>query len=120
DKGTEGLKSLIYVRRYQDYEFVNNIINYPKYWNSIRENSLNVHKEAEQIEEYVKKLKELYPELNPVTIYFSIGAFRSGGTYLDDKILLGGEFLFAQQSSSIEELPERVQKSIKEYAPNDI
>lgn len=120
DKATEGLKGLIDVRNYQDFEFVNIIVNYPKYWNSITVNTLSVHTEAQQIDVYCQKLKELYPELKPATIYFSIEAFRSGGTYLDNKVLLGAEFMFAEQSSAIDELPDRIQNIIKNYAPNDI
>lgn len=119
-KGTDGLKGLISVRRYQDYEFVNNILNYPKYWNSIRGNSTYLLKDAEQIEKYLTKLKEIYPELKPANIYFSIGAFRSAGTYEGNKVLFGAEFMLAQKNSILEELPEWVQKAIKEYAPYDI
>ncbi len=120
DKATEGLKGLISVRRYQDYEFINNISNYSKYWNSIRGNSLYLLKGTEQIEKYLTKLKEIYPELKPANIYFSIGAFRTGGTYEGNKVLLGAEFMLAQKNAIIEELPERLQNTIKEYAPYDI
>lgn len=120
DKATEGLKGLINVRRYQDYEFINNILNYPKYWNSIRSNSSYLLKDTAQIEKYLTKLKEIYPELKPANIYFSIGAFRTGGTYEGTKVLFGGEFMLVQENSILEELPERIQKTIKEYAPYDI
>lgn len=119
-KATDGLKGLISVRRYQNYEFVNNILNYPKYWNSIRDNSSYLLKDTEQIEKYLTKLKEIYPELKPANIYFSIGSFRTGGTYEGNKVLFGAEFMLAQKNSILEELPEHLQKTIKEYAPYDI
>jgi hypothetical protein len=119
-KGTEGLQSLIAVRNYQDHEYVDAITNYPKYFNSIRSNTLNAKKDVKTITSYIEKLKKIYPDLKPATIYFSIGVFRSGGTYFENNVLLGGEFLFAEQNSVIDELPERVQKGIKNYAPNDI
>lgn len=120
DKATEGLKGLISARRYQDFEFVNNILNYPRYWNSIRANASYLLKDTEQIEKHLIKLKAIYPELKPANIYFSIGAFRTGGTYHGNKVLLGAEFMLAQENTFIEELPERIQKSIREYAPYDI
>lgn len=120
DKGTKGLKGLISVRRYEDYEFVNNILNYPNYWNSIRGNSTYLLKDTEQIEKYLAKLKEMYPELKPADIYFSIGAFRSAGTYEGDNVLFGTEFILAQKNSRLEELPERIRNIIAEYAPYDI
>lgn len=120
DKGTEGLKNLIEVRRYKDYELANNIIKYPKYWQSIRANIANVHRFTNQIEVNIKKLKKIYPELKPATIYFSFGAFRTGGTYHDNMILLGSEYLFANPNSELQELPQRIQNVIKEYSPYDI
>jgi hypothetical protein len=120
NKATEGLKGLISVRHYQDYEFISNIINYPKYWNSIRGNSSFILENREQIEKYLNKLKEIYPELKPATIYFSIGAFRTGGTYDGNKVLLGAEFMLAQKNAVLEELPERIKNTIKEYAPYNI
>lgn len=120
DKGTDGLKSLIAVRGYQDHEYVNNILNYPKYWNSIRVNTSHLPKYTEEIENHLAKLKEIYPELKPAKIYLSIGAFRTGGTYDGDKVLLGGEYMLAQGNSNLEELPERVSNTIQEYAPFDI
>lgn len=120
DKGTEGLKGLISVRRYEDHEFVSNILKYPTYWNSIRGNSTYLLKDTEQIEKYLAKLKELYPELKPADIYFSIGAFRSAGTYEGDKVLFGAEFMLAQKNAVLEELPERIRNIIAEYAPYDI
>lgn len=120
DKATEGLKGLISVRRYEDYEFVHNILHYPKYWNSIRANSSYLLKDTEEIEKYLTKLKEIYPELKSANIYFSIGAFRAGGTYHDHKVLFGAEFMLAQKNAPLDELPERIKNTIKEYAPYDI
>lgn len=120
NKGTEGLKGLMSVRRYKDYEFVYNILNYPKYWSSIRENSPNLLRDKAQIENYLTKLEELYPTLKPANIYFSIGAFRTGGTYEGNNVLLGAEFMLAQKNAVLDELPERIRNTIKEYAPYDI
>jgi len=119
-KATEGLKGMIVARDYEDYEFVNAILNYPKYWNSIRPNTDNLIKDKEQIEQYFARLKEAYPELKPTDIYFPIGVFRSAGTYQGDKVLLGAEFLLAQNNSDLSELQERVRNAITESMPYDI
>lgn len=120
DKATEGLKGLISVRRYQDYEFVSNMLNYPGFWNSIRDNSSYLLTNTAQMEKYLAKLKEVYPELKPANIYFSIGAFRTGGTYEGNKVLLGAEYMLVQKNTIIDELPEHIQNALKEYAPYDI
>lgn len=120
NKATDGLKGLISVRRYQDYEFVNNMLNYPKYWNSIRKNSPYLLQSTDRVEKYLNKLKDIYPALKPANIYFSMGAFRTGGTYEGNKVLFGAEFMLAQKNSVLDELPERIKNTIKDYAPYDI
>lgn len=119
-KATEGLKGMIAAREYEDYEFVSAILNYPKYWNSIRPNTANLIMDKEQIEQYFAKLKEVYPELKPTTIYFPIGVFRSAGTYHENNVLLGAEFMLANRNSDLSELPERVRKGMTDYMPYDI
>lgn len=120
DKATDGLKGLLTVRRYRDDEFVANMLKYPKFWNSIRGNSSQLLKDSEQIKKYLTMLKEIYPELKPANFYFSFGAFRTGGTYEDNKVLLGAEYLLVQKNTAIEELPNYIQNTINEYVPYDI
>ena len=45
DKGTEGLKSIIEVRNYSEKEFLDGITKNPKFWNSIRPNTLKVKRQ---------------------------------------------------------------------------
>lgn len=120
NKATTGLKGMISARDYEDYEFVDAILSYPKYWQSIRPNTANLSKDKEQIEHYFARLKEVYPELKPTTIYFPIGAFRSAGTYQGSNVLLGAEFLLANQNSELSELPERVRNALLNSIPYDI
>lgn len=120
NRASAGLKGMILARDYKDFEFVNAILNYPKYWNSIRSNSDFLVKDIKQIEDNFTKLKDLYPELQSTTIYFPIGVFRSPGTYQGRNVLMGAEFMLAHQKADFSELPERVQKGMKEFIPYDI
>lgn len=120
DKGSIGLKEMMRVRDYQDYEFVEMIEKYPKYWPSIRGNMDALLKDKKKIEEHLLDLKKLYPPLRSVPIYFVIGAFRSAGTYTKDAVLFGAEFMLANENSDYSELPERVQWGIKNYCPYNI
>ncbi|MEZ4859190.1 MAG: Ig-like domain-containing protein [Flavobacteriaceae bacterium] len=106
DKATEGLKSLVLVRNYTQKEFLDYIVHSPKFWNSIKNNTLNVNKLYPEIEAAIKKLKSHYPELKPMPIYFSIGAFRTGGTTYENKVLIGSELSLADENTITEELPE--------------
>ncbi|MFD2585122.1 DUF2268 domain-containing putative Zn-dependent protease [Pedobacter vanadiisoli] len=106
NKGTEGLKSLIEVRHYSEKEFMGWILKYPKFWNSIRPNTYKVKDLYPKISANIRKLKKAYPELKPATIYFAVGAFRTGGTTQGNKVLIGSELSLADQNTVTDELPD--------------
>ncbi len=117
DKATPGLKSLIEVRNYTTGDFVNAINKYPKFWNSLKPNTLNSDNLYSEIEADINKLKHVYTSLKPATIYFSIGAFRTNGTIQDDRVLIGSELSLADETTIIDELPMWRQSFYKEYNP---
>lgn len=117
EKGTQGLKGLIEVRNYSEKEFIDAINYYPKFWSSIRANTLNIKDCNSEIEADFNKLKQAYPALKPVTIYYTIGAFRSNGTIQNDRILIGTELASADHTTLIDELPPWRQPFYKEYNP---
>jgi hypothetical protein len=105
DKGTEGLKSLIQARNYSEKEFIDWIKKYPKFWASLRQNTLKVKKLYPKINSNIHKLRKAYLDLKPSTIYFSIGAFRTNGTTQGDKILIGSEMSLADKTTIVDEFP---------------
>lgn len=117
DKGTAGLQSLLQVRQYTDKEFIEAINNYPKFWASIKENMLTFETLETEIAADIQKLQQSYPALKPSTIYFVVGAFRTGGTIHDNKVLIGSEMSLADTSTVIDELPTRLQSFYREYHP---
>ena len=88
DKGSPGLKSLILVRNYGDLELINSIVQYPKFWQSLRDNSLNTSQLYPEIDRDISGLKKIYPNLKPATIYFFMVAFLTGGTLHQDRVLI--------------------------------
>ena len=117
DKGTEGLKGIIEVRNYSEKEFIDWITQNPKFWNSIRPNTLKVKSLYPKINANIKKLKKAYPDLKPSTIYFTIGAFRTGGTIQGNKVLIGSELSLADKTTIIDELPSWRQLFYKTQNP---
>lgn len=105
DKGSEGLKAIIEARNYTGKEFLDWITQYPAFWKSIRPNMANVKRLYQAINANIKKLKKAYPDLKPSTIYFTIGAFRSGGTIQGNKILIGSELSLADKTTVTNGLP---------------
>ena len=91
NKGTKGLKAFMQARRYRDTLFVKHIEVYPKFWNSIRANTLAVKSKTNEIQEAIAKLKVLYPQLKLAELYFTIGGFRSAGTVSGNMVLVGCE-----------------------------
>jgi len=117
DKGTKGLKGIIEVRNYSEKEFIDYITQNPKFWNSIRPNTLKVKSLYPKINANIKKLKKAYPDLKPSTIYFTIGAFRTGGTTQGNKVLIGSELSLADKTTIIDELPSWRQSFYKTQNP---
>lgn len=103
DKATPGLTALMQVRNYTAQGFLNAINRYPNYWSSIRNNTLKADDYAQKINKAVQALNKLYP-LKPAKIYFSIGALRTGGTTLEDKVLIGAEISMADEKTNTDEL----------------
>lgn len=119
DKASPGLKALIDVRGYTEKEFIDAIKAWPRFWKSIRHNTLNTQQVVTAIEADIKKLKTMYPDLKPAVIYFAVGAFRTNGTTQGDKVLIGSEMSLADHSTVIDELPEWRKAFYREYRPKE-
>lgn len=107
EKASRGQKALFENRKYKPQEYLKAIVNYPKFWNSIRENSTNTDDYKKEIEEGIAKFKKHYPELDHATIYFNMGVFRTPGTGFDDLVLIGSEFALGDINTDSSEFPER-------------
>ncbi|MDQ3843670.1 MAG: DUF2268 domain-containing protein, partial [Bacteroidota bacterium] len=107
DKGTEGLKAFMEARDYTAGLWVSLIRKYPKFWNSIRPNTFTVMSKAKEIEKSIQKLKMLYPDLKPAKMYFTIGGLRSGGTTMNDMVLIGAEIATGNASTDVSEFPNK-------------
>lgn len=120
-KATVGLEALRTAREYTSQDYINSINNYPKFWNSIRENTLKADQIGTELENGIEKLKDIYPELKPAKIYFAIGAFRTGGTTIDSLVLIGSEISMTDSTTQTSEFPEDLShlKSHFETNPKD-
>lgn len=106
-QGSAGLDAMVQARNYTAPEYVALINRYPKYWESIRPNTMKAKNLSAELQEGVNKLKKLYPELKPAKIYFTVGAMRSGGTAVDSLALIGSELAMADSSTDISEFEGR-------------
>jgi hypothetical protein len=104
DKGTPGLEEIIEARNYTAQEYLDAIKNYHKFWQSVRPNTYKAKDFAKEIEAGVVKLKDLYPELKPAPVYFTIGAMRTGGTARNGIVLIGSEMALTDKNTVSSEI----------------
>ncbi len=117
-KGTVGLEGIRQARNYTAEDYINAINSYPKFWESIRENTLQISKVSTKLELGIDKLKAIYSELKPAKIYFTIGAFRTGGTTVDSLVLIGSEISLADNTTETSEFPENFSYLKSHFATN--
>lgn len=102
-KGSIGLHKIMEARNYTAGEYVELINRYPKYFRSIRLNTMKSKTMSDELNRGIKKLEAIYPELKPAKIYFTIGCMRTGGTTRDNLVLIGSELAMADSHTDISE-----------------
>ena len=107
DKGSPGLAAIRQARRYSDKDYIDAINNHPLFWKSIRPNTLKAKDYAAEISQGLEGLKEIYPDLKPAHIYFTIGAFRTPGTTMDSLVLIGSELAMTNKETLTTEFSPR-------------
>ena len=121
DKGTKGLKAFMEARDYSAPLWVALIRKYPKFWNSIRPNTLTVKNKATAIEQSIARFKELYPQLKDAKMYFTVGGLNSGGTTSGDMVLVGSEIATGTATTDVSEFPNKWLAGVfKEQSPENI
>lgn len=106
-KGTAGLKAFMKLRNFDAARLVTTINKYPKFWESIRPNTLWVKNQENQINSYLQKFQKLYPDYKEANIYFTITAIRSGGTTKDSLVLVGAEIATGNAATDVSGFPDK-------------
>jgi hypothetical protein len=107
DRGTNGLKEFMKLRKFDAASLVESINKYPRFWNSIRPNTLSIRPHEPLIESYVQKFKILYSDIRGANIYFTIGAIRAAGTTQDSLVLIGSEIALGDKTTDVSEFPDK-------------
>jgi len=103
DRATDGLIDFSRVRDFSAEKFVSAVSHYPKFYNSIRQNTYEVKKAEPLIEEVFKRFKELYANFKPFKVCFAIGILSSGGTVSQNFVLIGTEITTSTSSVDLSE-----------------
>ncbi len=115
DPGSDGLKAFMQAKGYDADCYLDAIAHYPRFWDSVRPHTLALERRGGEFGPAIAGFRRLYPPLRPAKIYFLIGCLRSGGTTLDDKVLIGAELASGDESVDLSELPERLRKGLGVY-----
>ncbi|MBX7174494.1 MAG: hypothetical protein K1X72_26205 [Pyrinomonadaceae bacterium] len=91
DKASDGLKNFIGLRIGKAENLVKKIDAMPKYYASIRANTLRAAEMRGQMLESFQRLKSIYPNAVFPDVYFVIGRLSSGGTTWSTGLLIGTE-----------------------------
>ncbi len=120
DKGTPGLKAFMKARDYDAKLWVTLIHKYPKFWKSIRSNTLSIKKQVPAITSSIANFRKLYPEMRPAKMYFTVGGLRSGGTTTDDMVLVGTEIATADKNTEASELSDWLKNVFKDQQTSNL
>ena len=104
DKGSAGLKDFLRLRIKSAENLVSTIDRMPKYYASIRRQTLQVQRMETQMRSAFKKFKAIYPEAVFPDVYFLIGVTSSGGTTGPSGLLIGTEMYGKTAKTPLEEL----------------
>jgi hypothetical protein len=100
--------------------FIAHIRSAPRFYQSIRKNTLQADVFKPRFMESFKAMKALYPQAAFPSVYFVIGAFTSGGTVTNMGLLLGLNQASQDEHTPVDELSARLQTRMNnvEYLPN--
>lgn len=117
-KGTPGLKAVMKLKGYTPQLYIDAIFRYPQFWRSIRGNMLRAGEYSGEISKGIEQLRTCYPELRPAKVYFTVGAFKTGGTTLDSLVLIGSEISMADRQTELAEIG-RFMPALADYMKTD-
>lgn len=120
DKATPGQLSMLEARRYRPEEYLKAIEAYPRFYASIRANTLRAPEFSAKISTAVERLRTIYPALKPADVYFTVGVFRSGGTVMNGHVLIGVENAMADATTDTSEFPEKLSHLKAHFATSPI
>jgi hypothetical protein len=115
DRGTPGLHAFMQAKGYTAQSYVDAIRSYPHYWISIRPHTLRAPSAIAALEPQLRRFQALYPAMRPASIYFAIGALKSGGTTQRDKVLIGAELATGDDTVDISEMTPKTQAWLRTY-----
>ncbi len=113
--GTPGLEAMMERRGLTAESYRQAVARYPRFWSSVRDNTLRAGDYSARIESAIDALEEVYPRLSPARLYFTVGALMTPGMTLDDVVFIGSEVAMTDSSVVTDELPDGLRQNLRAY-----
>jgi hypothetical protein len=107
DRATDGLIDFIAARDLTAEAQLQLIARYPKFYASVRKNTLEVKNSEKVIQELFVKFQSLYANFKPFKVCFAIGILNTGGTVSDKFVLIGTEITASSKNVDVSEFIAR-------------
>jgi len=105
DRGSAGLQDFLRSRIGSAKTLVETIDALPRFYASVRPNTLRVEEMEKKIRRSFRKFKELYPDAVFPNIYFVIGTASTGGTASKNGLIIGTELYGVTSRTPRDEFP---------------
>ncbi len=103
DRATDGLKDFMRVRNFGAEKLINEMKKFPKFYASVRNNTLKAKETEKLVEEVFQNFKKIYPNFKPFKVCFAIGIANTGGTVSNNFVLIGAEISCATDNVDLSE-----------------
>ena len=107
DRATDGLIDFIAARDLTAEAQLQLLARYPKFYASVRKNTLELKNSEKVIQELFVKFQSLYANFKPFKVCFAIGILNTGGTVSDKFVLIGTEIMASSKKVDVSEFIAR-------------
>ena len=116
DKGTTGLKDFAKYKDFNETNYVTAFEKYPEFWKSIRKNTFVSSKQIQKTEKALKEFRKLYPNQSKGSIYYTIGALRSGGMPNGADLIVGLEKVVGDKTTNTSEFENKTLQNMFQFS----
>jgi len=112
-KGSEGLKGFMPYRIVSAGKLVKTINKNRSYYEQLKKSTLQIESMKDDIKKSLINLSSIYPDAKFPPVYFVVGALNSGGTSIENGLVIGVDMYGKTTNTKMEELRPWLQTVLK-------
>jgi len=113
-----GFPEFIKKFKFTPEDYYSAINQYPKFFNSIRENTLITKSIDNEYLKFIDEIKKYYPDYTPLNVCFVISPLKCGGTQTDNFIFIGTEIIASTNKIDLSEFRENLLGKVLAFDTN--